>query len=276
MMSAMRKLIATLLCLISYATTISADALDDKIQELIGAATYSQNKNFIDTIFANKARFYLENGGLNIGAIVYELKNNGLLMLKFPKPMELLVSFESKTSPIALSYTLNGLLSSMGYSYFMVSQASRVQGVSSVAFSLVTEHALDPIILYRELQKRGFSLQNISRKEINQWSYTIQAQSMQIFNAKPLSPNTPLTLREVSGQYWLSIAQTGSLQITANPKWTPRIICYDKNLEITQVIIDKNQRSSLSMRPDSSTAFIMITDAQNPDAIKQIEVRLGT
>ena len=271
----MRKLVATLLCLISYTSTISADALDDKIQELIGTATYSQNKNFIDIIFANKTRFYLENGKLNISNIVYELKNNGLLMLKFPKPMELLISFESKTSLIALSYTLNGLLSSMGYSYFMVSQASRVQGVSNIAFSLVTEHALDPIILYRELQKRGFYLQNISRKDINQWSYTIQAQSVQIFNAKPLSPNTPLILREVSGQYWLSIAQSGSLQITANPKWTPRIICYDKNLEITQIIIDKNQRSSLSIRPDSSTAFIMITDAQNPDVIKQIEVRLG-
>ena len=274
-MSAMRKLVATLLCLISYTSAISADALDDKIQELIGTATYSQNKNFIDIIFANKTRFYLENGKLNISNIVYELKNNGLLMLKFPKPMELLIAFESKTSLIALSYTLNGLLSSMGYSYFMVSQASRVQGVSNIAFSLVTEHALDPIILYRELQKRGFYLQNISRKDINQWSYTIQAQSVQIFNAKPLSPNTPLILREVSGQYWLSIAQSGSLQITANPKWTPRIICYDKNLEITQIIIDKNQRSSLSIRPDSSTAFIMITDAQNPDVIKQIEVRLG-
>lgn len=275
-MSAMRKLIATLLCLISYAATISADVLDDKIQELIGTATYSQNKNFIDTIFANKARFYLENGGLNIGAIVYELKNNGLLMLKFPKPMELLVSFESKTSPIALSYTLNGLLSSMGYSYFMVSQASRVQGVSSVAFSLVTEHALDPIILYRELQKRGFFLQDIARKDINQWSYTIQAQNLQIFNAKTLNPNNTLSLREVSGQYWLNIPQSGVLQITANPKWTPRIICYDKNLQITQAIIETNQKPSFSLRLDSTSVFVMITDAQNPDSIKQIEVRLGT
>lgn len=274
-MRAIHKLICALFCLV-YSGFIYADVIDTKIQELIGTTTYTQNKNFIDTIFANKAKFYLENNTPNIGAIIYELKNNGLLMLKFPQPMELQISFESKSSLIALGYTLNSLLSSMGYSYFMVSQASRVQGKSLLSYSLITEHALDPIILYRELQKRGFFLQDIARKDINQWSYTVQAQNLQIFNAKTLTPNNTLALREVSGQYWLNTPQSGILQITASPKWTPRIICYDKNLEITQAIIEGSQKSSMSLRLDSASAFVMITDAENPDLIKQIEVKLGS
>lgn len=250
-----------------------ADALEDKIQELIGPQSYTQNKNFINSIFANQARFYLDNGALNISAVTYALKNNGLLLLKFPKPMELRVTFISKTSIPALSYTINALLSSMGYSYFMLSQASKLDGLSSISYSLVTEHALDPIILFQELEKRGFVLQDMGRKAVNDWSYMIQARDIRLFNARAIYASEPLSLREVSGQYWLSVPKGGgSLKIMANAKWIPRIVSYDKNLQITQTIVEQSPRAEFFVRLDSASAFVMITDAENPGAIKQIEV----
>lgn len=268
-MSRLCKLIAALALAVGVAW---ADVLDEKIQELIGAPAYTQNKNFINSIFASRSRFYTDKGALNVGAIAYALKNNGLLMLKFPSPMELRVTFESKSSLQALSYTLNTLLSSMGYSYFMLSQASKAQDLSSISYALVTEHALDPIILFQELEKRGFWLQDMKRKAINDWSYTIQAQNIRISNARAVSAGEPLSLREVSGQYWLSLPKGGMLKISANPKWIPRVICYDKNLQIVQTIIEREPREMYAMRLDSASAFVMITDAENPNIIKQIEV----
>lgn len=257
---------------ILFCSIVFGDMLDDKIQELIGTTTYSQNKNFINTIFSNRAKFYLDSNQLNIGAIAYELKNNGLLMLKFPKPMDLSVSFSAQASPIILSYTLNNVLSSMGYSYFLVSQASKINNTSTIRFSLITEHALDPMILLSELQKRGFSLKDIMRNSINEWAYIVEARNPTLLNAKSLETKGMLSLREVSGQYWFRVVKNGNLKISANPKWTPRIVCYNKNLEITNLIIERNPKNSINMRIDDRIAFIMITDVYNPDIIKQIEV----
>ncbi|OBV29563.1 hypothetical protein BKN38_02915 [Helicobacter sp. CLO-3] len=263
-----------LLCLVQ--TTAQADAIDDKIQELVGADSYARNKNFINNIFASKARFYLNNGAPNISTIANELKNNGLLVLKFPKPMELSVSFSADTSPSILSYTINNVLSSMGYSYFMISQASRIEGRSLVKFSFITEHALDPSILFGELQKRGFWLKDIARTSINEWAYTIEPRKAQLSNAKPINIGNSLTMREVSGQYWLNIisSRTASLKINAPAQWTPRIVCYDKNLEIINLIVEQTPKGALSVRIDERVAFVMISDALNPSVIKQIEVSL--
>ncbi len=263
-----------LICSVALVAGVAcADVLEDKIQELIGPQSYTQNKNFINSIFANQSRFYLGNGALNVGAVVYALKNNGLLLLKFPSPMELSVTFKSKTSVPALSYTMNALLSSMGYSYFMLSQASKVDGLSSISYSLVTEHALDPIVLLQELEKRGFVLQDMGRKAVNDWSYTIQVRDIRLFNARAINASESLSLREVSGQYWLSVPKGGgSLKIIANAKWIPRIVGYDTNLQIVQTIIEQSPRAEFSVRLDSASAFVMITDAENPGTIKQIEV----
>ena len=250
------------------------DLLDDKIHELIGVDSYSINKSFVDMIFKNRQQFYL-NGEINIPLVIKELKNNGLIVLKFPSPLDLNISFISQTSPILLVYTINNVLSSMGYSYYIVTRSSFVDGISNVQFSLVTEHSIDPTILIGELQKRGFRLIDIKRKNINDWEYLVESQNPQLFNAKQITLGNALSLREVSGEYWISIPQSGNLQLNANPKWTPRIVCYDKDLQIVNLIIKNTPTAEVNLTLDDRVRFVMITDALNPNIIKdKLEVML--
>lgn len=268
----MKKILCCFLLSLSVAV---ADIVDDKVQEIIGEQSYNQNKNFINKIFQNKARFIISGAGserVNIALLLKELKDNGLLQLKFPTPLELRARFISETSPVLLSYTLNNVLSSIGYSFFITSKSAKAKNMSMIEFSLITEHALDPMILIGELQRRGFRLNEIKRLSTNEWEYHIVATNPQLFNAKPISVGNTLSLREVSGQYWLNTISKGTLIINANGRWIPRVVCYDKNLEIINLVVAKTPQTRLNLKIDNKTAFVMITDAQNPAMIKQIDI----
>ena len=262
-----------ILCAMLFCTPSLADVVDDKVQEIIGQNSYNQNKAFIAKIFQNKARFVISGTErVNIALLLKELRDNGLLQLKFPTPLELKARFVSESSPVLLSYTLNNVLSSIGYSFFITSKSAKIKNFSMIEFSLITEHALDPMILIGELQRRGFRLNDVKKLSINEWEYYIGATNPQLFNAKPISVGNTLILREVSGQYWLNTISKGTLNIIANAKWIPRVVCYDKNLEIINLVVATAPQAKLSLKIDSKTAFVMITDAQNPTMIKQIDI----
>ena len=271
-MNILKYYLFCLLCLCVINSSF-ADIVDDKVQEIIGTQSYSQNKGFIDRIFQNKARF-ISSGAerVNIALLLKELKDNGLLQLKFPSPLELRARFIAETSPILLNYTLNNVLSSIGYSFFMTSKSAKAKNTSMVEFALITEHSLDPMILIGELQRRGFRLNDVKKISINEWEYYISATNPQLFNAKPISVGNALTMREVSGQYWLNTISKGTLNISVNGKWIPRVVCYDRNLEIINLVISKTPQSRLTLKIDNKTAFVMITDAQNPTTIKQLDI----
>lgn len=273
-MTIITRYLFCLLCLCAINPSL-ADIVDDKVQEIIGGQSYNQNKGFIDRIFQNKARFIIQASGaerINIALLLKELKDNGLLQLKFPSPLELRARFIAETSPILLNYTLNNVLSSIGYSFFITSKSAKTKNTSMVEFALITEHTLDHIILIGELQRRGFRLNDVKRISINEWEYYISATNPQLFNAKPISVGNALTLREVSGQYWLNTISKGTLNISVNDKWIPRVVCYDRNLEIINLVVSKTPQSRLTLKIDNKTAFVMITDAQNPAMIKQLDI----
>lgn len=260
--------------IIAFIVGLNADSLNDKIEELVGSDQYNKHKNFINSIFANKARF-VNNGELNIAQILQELKNNGLLVLKFDKPLELEVNFISVANPSILTYTTSDILSSMGYSYFMVKKAGFSKKTTSVKYSLKTEHALDPVIFMNELNKRGFRLYDVKRISINEWEYRIQVLSPKLLNAKKLESNQMLNLREVSGEYWLSVKTNNNLYINANNKWTPRVVCFDENLKIVKLIVNDKPSQNLKVSLDKNIAFVFISDANNPEVIKNsLEVKL--
>ncbi len=108
--------------IISLAVYAWADAFDDKIRNLMGEQNYQLNANFINRIFANKNMYYT-GGRLDIAKIVYALKNNGLLSSRFGQPSEVKLNFSARTSPILLTKIGNNILTTMGYSYFVISKA---------------------------------------------------------------------------------------------------------------------------------------------------------
>lgn len=247
---------------------LHADILDEKVQNLIGMQSYNVNKNFIDRIFADRESFYSD-GRLDIKKVVTKLKDNGLLILKFNEPGDLNITFASQTTPIFLARSVNSALSSMGYSYFAVSQAEYSKGMSKITFSFSTEHALDPSIIINELAKRGYIFLDIKRNSISNWEYDVELVNPKLANTKQLEAPQTLQTTEVSGEYWFSIKGNGNITITANNSaWRPRIVLYDKNLQIINLITQSATTKQITLTILDGVSFIMVTDVQNPAIIK--------
>ena len=252
-----------------FALHLHADILDDKVRNLIGEQSYQTNANFINRIFANKNLYYT-NGRLDMAKMVYSLKSNGLLASRFGQPSEVRLSFVARTSPILLTKIINNILSSMGYSYFVVIKAEHSNGLSTMEFSFNTEHSPDMGIIIDELSRRGFVCLDINRISPQKWEYTLEVNEPRLPNTRYINKTTSLNLREVSGEYWLSVDTSGDLQIQTIdfPKWNPRVVLYDKNLTIVDFVANTSATSSLKIRIPNGVRFVMITDFDNPESLK--------
>lgn len=261
----MKKL--SFLLLICALCGLFGDALDTKIINLIGEKNYQINANFIKTIFQDRNSYY-NNGGLSMSRIISELKNNGLLQLKFSSPQEVRLIFNARTSPILLNRTINDILATMGYSYFNVARADYDSGISMIEFNFATEHAPDPEVILNELSKRGLVGIDITRHSPQKWEYLLELNNLQIPNSRAVSQNQALNLRDISGQYWLNVRTQGKLQISSSQKWYPRIVLYDRNLMIINSYVSKDSKSSISFKVPRGVSFIMITDSNNSANLK--------
>ena len=211
-------------------TYIWADVFDDKVRNLIGEQNYQLNVNFLNKIFANKTMYYT-NGRLDIAKIVYALKNNGLLTSRFGQPSEVKLSFSARTSPILLTKVTN---------------------------------------ILDELSKRGFVCLDINRISEQQWEYVLEVNEPRLPNTKFLAKSATLNLREVSGEYWLALNANGDLHIqTINfIKWNPRVVLYDKNLGIVDIVANTGMSASAKIRVPRGVKFVMITDYDSPESLK--------
>lgn len=272
MVAFLRALLLGALCV----SALFADAFDDKLRNLMGEQAYQNNANFIHRIFANKNNFYTS-GRLDIAKIVYALKSNGLLSSRFGQPSEVRLSLQARTSPVLLTKIGNNILSSIGYSYFVISRAEFNGGLSSIEFSFNTEHSPDMGVILDELGKRGFSCLDIKRTSAQRWEYMLEVNEPRLPNTRFLAKSTPLKLREASGEYWLSVNTSGELIIepTDQPKWNPRVVLYDKNLSIVDMVSNSGSSSSLKLTVPQSVRFVMITDYDTPESLKDgISVKL--
>ncbi len=255
--------------IISLAVYAWADAFDDKIRNLMGEQNYQLNANFINRIFANKNMYYT-GGRLDIAKIVYALKNNGLLSSRFGQPSEVKLNFSARTSPILLTKIGNNVLTSMGYSYFVISKAELSSGLSSIEFSFNTEHSPDMGIIINELSKRGFVCLDINRVGTYAWEYTLEVYEPRLPNTKFLAKGANLDLRNTSGEYWLNINSGGDLSIQPinMPKWNPRVVLYDRNLSIVDMVNDTGSSANLKVKIPQGVKFVMITDYDSPESLK--------
>lgn len=248
---------------------IHADAFDDKVRNLMGESAYQTNANFLNRIFANKNNYYT-GGRLDIAKMVYALKSNGLLSSRFGQPSEVRLAFVARTSPVLLTKIGNNVLSSMGYTYFIISRAELSGGLSSIEFSFNTEHSPDMGVIVDELGKRGFSCLDIKRLNAQQWEYMLEVNEPRLPNTKFLTKSVSLKLREASGEYWLSLNGSGDLYIEPIDlsKWNPRVVLYDKNLNIVDMVSNVGSNSSLKLKVPQGVRFVMITDYDTPESLK--------
>ena len=250
-------------------------ALDAKIVNLIGEADYNRNKSFIAKIFSPSNNFY-KSGNLDIYRVISVLQNNGLLRLKFSAPQEFSAVFVAQTTPMILLKTINQSLSTMGYSYWIPSEAVYENDITKIRISLTTEHIIDPIILINELSKNGFVVANIHRNKQNEWEYSLSLVASKIPNSTFVAKGNNLNIYEVSGQYWLEVGGLGRLEVQSmnNKNFNPKVVFFDKNLNVLDIQeLSRGQKFDISIV--DNTKFIKISDSILNSNIKAgLNVRL--
>lgn len=244
--------------------------VEECIQNFIGEQAYYTNQNFIKRLFKDEKKFINE-GKIDYFLILKTLKDNGLLELIFSEPSELQITIRAKSKPIFLTRVINSTLSSIGYSYFTISKAKYEQGEVELTFSLVTEHILDPVIFLNELKKRGIIPIGVKRDNLLHWEYDLDIQKWVVLSSIPLSKQARFDVKKISGEYWFDVQTPGTLYIKKkNPRigWFPRIVLYDKNLQILEIITQNSFAIESEIVLNEKTAFVMVTDLNNPARLK--------
>lgn len=264
-------MVKKLFCLLFFSMALWGDGVDESIENFMGKESFYTNQNFINRLFVDKQRFYTSTHDLDYYAILKTLKDNGLLELSFKQPSEVRLSFKAKAKPMFLMKMLNSTLASLGYSYFTISKAKYIQDEAKLTFLLVTEHIVDPVVMLNELKKRGVVATKVYRENSFDWMYEIEVNDWVMRNATKLEKKQRLELKNISGEYWFSTKGAGKLQISKKNnkvQWYPRIVLFDKNLQILEIIIQESLAKSVEVDITDGTAFVMITDLNNPARLK--------
>lgn len=263
----MVKLLALLLPFFLF-----ANALEEVLINMMGEKFYQINYNFVDRLFLKKPYLFQKSeGNIDYYKVIKVLKENGLLHLSFYKPTEIKIGFKARTKPILLTKAINNVLSTIGYSYFTISKAKYTNGNMFLTFFLVAENSIDPAVILGEFKKRGIEALRVVRKNQTDWLYELDMTYSKVIDSMPLQDNDHLEVKSISGEYWFATKKSGMISILKkNPKigWSPRIVLFDKDLQILEIITQNDFTASVEVNITEKTAYLMVTDLNSPARLK--------
>lgn len=238
--------------------------------QLLGVEDYRINQKFIQRLFSNQEYFLDGKGQPDLYKISKTLKQNGLLKLTFAKPMELEIAFVIKDDPQAFVGVLYDVLDAMGYYYFLVKQSLLDEKQFKFVLSMNTEYAIDPALLQEKLREYGYRVQSIERASVSQWNYQVALIGLKYPKAVMLIPDELSHKANLKGEYWYSIENGKELAVKSsnNIAWYPKIIFYDKELNVLEIINSSTLMRQIQKKIPRNTKFIKITDTYLPITIK--------
>jgi len=248
------------LFLFLFVNLFSDELLDIKIKSFISEKQYIQNKDFIDIIFSPASNYYVQDRIDNV-KIIKTLKENGLLDLFFKKPKQLDLSFITSGSPIFFLKIMGDTLRDMGY-YRYVTVSSNLNSSEFIwSISLNAEYATDPLILQRELLKRGCNITNIQRETNSKWIYTVDMTNGYL-DVEKLYEGEKTTLRRSLYAHWLDVQNIKTLKIKSSLRnsWYPYITYYNSSLHLLKVIKKESKTRYMTLEIPPQARYIKISD----------------
>ncbi len=270
-----RRVLAGLLLSTSL---LYADLLEQKISGLISSHAYERNKRFIELLFAKREEFFTS-GRVDFAKVTQRLKENGLLSLTFAAPKELSISFRTSSSALLFAKSLSSSLQSLGYYYFAPQKAEYQGGIFTLDIAMTTEHAIDPTLLIREFEKRGYLVADMKREREDRWSYLLELVSPKIPEAQPLAPKAQSELVRPNGEYWLDLSEHSGMLVfepaMAGVHIYPVVTLFDSSLRIVSTHTPAERNHNFSVSVPYGVRFVRLSDLYSPANIKSgIKVQL--
>jgi len=249
-----------LLCSFVYAQNPLKERLDEKIQTIIPQEVFWQNQKFIDVVFSPAKRYFTQDRVDSI-KVVQTLKENGLLKLFFEKPTAIELRFKTNSSAMFFVKVMEDTLRSIGYYRFVTKNSSYNNSEFIWSVGLTSEYVIDPMILQKELQKRGAYIVDIKRETPTLWEYTINMDSAHL-DAISLKNFSSLHLQRSLTPYWIDSSDIQALTIKSGGRnrWYPHIAFYDRLLHLIAVQEEDKRTRSISFKIPKGTKYIKISD----------------
>jgi hypothetical protein len=259
-----KLLFLALVCSISFAS----DDLHSKIESLITKSVYEKNRSFIDIIFADQQRYY-DNSNLSVIRVVETLKENGLLDLFFNKPHTFEVTFSTNSSPLFFVKLMGDTLHAMGYYRYITKSSKLNSSEFTWSVGITSEYATDPILLDKELFKRGCKIVDIERISSDKWNYTIDV-SYAHLNTRKIYDGEEVILRHSQQEHWLDVSNVKKVTLWSlkGNNWYPYISYYDRSLRLLKVYKRDKKSWQVTLRLPKDCVYIKISDMYSLKNIK--------
>ncbi len=257
----MKKILFLIFILIS---TLSANKLLNKIENLMGKEQFNLHNNLIHILFRTQEKNFITGDQLNYKLLLETLKENGLLHLKFKKPKQINIEFITNNDPIKSLKILNDTLRGMGYSYYFTKSNIFNKKINTMRWTIVfnAEYALDPLILTEELKLKSCHILDIEKVTDSFWRYNIDVNFANITDAVKVDNNEKVILEKPLKPYFIKVTDATSLQVISRNlnHWFPYIAFYDNHLNVLKVIKKDRVYKGYKTKVPRETKYIKITD----------------
>jgi hypothetical protein len=255
------------LCSLSFAGEQNYD-LDDKIQSLMDSGSYEKNRDYIKILFSPKSSFYNKDR-VNVLKVVQTLEENGLLNLHFNSPRELHLNFQTSGSPLFFVKMISDSLRDIGYYRYVTESSNLDESEFTWSIALTSEYATDPMLLQRELDKKGCKIIDIVKRSSTDWTYVIDM-SEGFLNIDALASNENIILKRSLYSHWLDISKVQHITIKSSSRndWYPYIVFYDKSLHLLELVKKDAIQSQITLEVPKYAKYMKVSDMYSLKNIK--------
>jgi len=268
----MVKLFLSLLLLLCFAFVNAMgsqeDNLENKIESLMDSSVYEKNKAYIKVLFSPETSFY-KNERVDILKVIETLKENGLLDLHFKSPQELHVNFQTSGSPLFFVKILSNSLQDIGYYRYVTTSSNLDNAEFTWSIALTSEYATDPLLLQKELLKKGCTIIDVTRVSSTEWTYVIDM-SQGVLNIDALASGQNITLKRALYAHWLEVSNINSVTIKSDARndWYPYVAFYDKSLHLLELVKKDAKEKAISFEVPKDAKYMKVSDLYSLKNIK--------
>ena len=255
----------TLLLTLSFGASINKE-----IENILGKGSFTAKKGLISVLFKKRTDFFLC-FRVDIHKVLKTLKENDLLDLDFKETKTLQLSFATTgKKPLLFVKTVKDVLNAMGYNHTLTSKALRDESGFLWKVAMRSAAVIDPLLLAKELQKRGAYLTSIKRYTKDNWRYNIDINRAHL-KAKKIPFNEKVTLKKPLKPYWIDVAGARSVSIDSKNGniWHPYIVFYDDELRILDNYTKERKSYNASLKIPRNAKYVKISDLYTLENIKR-------
>jgi len=247
-----------------------AGSIEKEVENILGKASFSANKGLVSVLFKKRTDFFRGNK-VDILKVLQTLKKNDLLDLRFQETTTIQLSFATtETKPLLFIKTIKDVLNSLGYNHTLTAKALRDTSGFLWKVTIRSASVIDPVVLAKEVRKRGGYLNSVKRYSKDNWRYNVDIYRAHLL-AKKLPLNKEVSLKKPLKPYWIETTGARTIKIDSKNgnKWHPYIVFYDADLNILDNYTKERKSYNATLKIPNGSKYVKISDIYTLENIKR-------